>query len=113
MKQSIEIRCPHCGHDDPVKNGHSKNGTQRYRCRGCRRRFQWEDTDHAWKPEVKAQITELILNGTGVRAMSRTLNIAKDTVIAELKKNSSRGECGVCDRVKSSSRAGAGRDTRR
>ena len=86
MKQYIEITCPHCKHDDLVKNGQSENGTQRYRCRACRRSVQWEYTYRAWQPPVKAQIEELTLNGTGVRAMSRTLKIAKATVIAELKK---------------------------
>ena len=96
MKQSIEITCPHCGDDDLVKNGHSENGTQRYRCKGCHRSFQWAYSYRAWQPEVKAQIEELTLNGSGVRAIGRTLKIAKATVIAELKKNSSRGQCGVC-----------------
>jgi transposase-like protein len=35
MKQYIQITCPYCQHDDLVKNGHSENGTQRYRCKAC------------------------------------------------------------------------------
>jgi transposase-like protein len=96
MKQYIEITCPHCGHDDLVKNGHSENGTQRYRCKACRRSFQWEYTSRAWEPDIKAQIEELTLNGSGVRAIGRTLKIAKATVIAELKKNSSGSQPCLC-----------------
>lgn len=31
------VRCPHCGHDD-VQDG-AAHPSQRFRCRGCRRRF--------------------------------------------------------------------------
>jgi len=96
MKQYIEIACPHCGQNDLVKNGHSENGTQRYRCKACRRSVQWEYTYRAWQPEVKAQIEDLPLNGSGVREISRTLKIAKSTVIAELKKNSGGGQHRLC-----------------
>lgn len=86
MKQYIQIYCPHCEHDDLVKNGHSENGTQRYVCNGCHRSFQWEYTYRAWIPEVKEQIATQTLNGSGVRDISRNLGISKTTVLAELKK---------------------------
>ena len=86
MKQYIQIDCPFCQSDDLVKNGHSENGTQRYRCKSCRKSFQWEYLYRAWLPEVKQQIVEQTLNSSGVRDISRNLGIAKNTVIAELKK---------------------------
>lgn len=86
MKQYIQLYCPHCHHDDLVKNGHSENGTQRYLCKGCERSFQWEYTYNAWVPEVKEQIETQTLNGSGVRDVSRNLGISRSTVIAELKK---------------------------
>ena len=86
MKQSIQIECPFCQSDDLVKNGQSENGTQRYRCKACRKSVQWEYRYRAWLPEVKAQIVEQTLNSSGIRDISRNLGIAKHTVIAELKK---------------------------
>ena len=86
MKQYIQIECPFCQSDDLVKNGHSENGTQRYRCHACRKSFQWEYLYRAWLPEVKQQIEEQTLNSSGIRDMSRNLGISKNTVIAELKK---------------------------
>ena len=86
MKQYIQLACPHCESEDVVKNGHSENGTQRYRCQTCRKSVQWEYSYRAWLPEVKEQIVEQTLNSSGVRDMSRNLGIAKNTVIAELKK---------------------------
>lgn len=86
MKQFVQIHCPSCHGDDLVKNGHSENGTQRYRCKQCRRSFQWDYRYKAWAPGVKEQIAEQTLNGSGVRDISRNLGIAKQTVSAELKK---------------------------
>jgi transposase len=95
MKQYIHLDCPYCQSDDLVKNGHSENGTQRYRCNACKRSFQWEYTYTAWLPGTKDQIELQTLNGSGVRDISRTLGIAKNTVIAALKKNAARGQPGV------------------
>ena len=86
MKQSIQIECPSCQSDDLVKNGHSENGTQRYRCNLCRKSFQWEYLYRAWLPDVKRQIVEQTLNSSGIRDMSRNLGISKHPVLAELKK---------------------------
>ena len=86
MNQYIQIECPYCTSHDLVKNGHSENRTQRYRCNACRRSFQWEYTYTAWLPGIKEDIEEQTLNSSGVRDISRNLDISKNTVIAELKK---------------------------
>ena len=86
MKQYIHIACPYCQRENLVKNGHSENGTQRYRCNSCKRSFQWEYTYQAWQPGTKEQIEAQTLIGSGVRDISRTLGIAKNTVSAALKK---------------------------
>ena len=86
MKQFIKILCPHCGRDDLVKNGHSENGTQRYRCNICKKSFRSQYIYNAWRPGVKEQIEKQTLNSSGVRDISRNLGISKNTVIAELKK---------------------------
>lgn len=86
MKQYIEIRCRYCGADDLVKNGRSENGTQRYRCNACGKSFQHQYAYNAWKPGVKNQIEQQTLNSSGIRDISRNLNISRNTVISELKK---------------------------
>ena len=86
MKQYIQIECPFCQSDDLVKNGQSENGTQRYRCNACRKSVQWEYSYRAWLPDVKEQIVKQTLNSSGIRDRSRNLGIAKNTVMAELKK---------------------------
>jgi transposase-like protein len=87
MKHYNIITCPHCGGDDLVKNGHRKYGTQCWRCNNCKKYFQFEFRYNARKPGIKEQIIELTMNSSGVRDISRTLKINKNTVIAVLKKN--------------------------
>jgi transposase-like protein len=55
---------------------------------GVEKVFSWEYHCNARKQGVKEQITELTMNSSGVRDISRILHINKNTVISELKKNS-------------------------
>jgi len=89
MEHFVNITCPHCNCKDVCKNGHRKNGTQRWRCNNksnCGRSFQIDYTYNAHKLGVKEQILEQTLNSSGVRDVARNLHIAKGTVIADLKK---------------------------
>ena len=86
MKQFIEIACRYCHGDDLIKNGHSPNATQRYRCNTCGRSFQLRYTYNAWKEGTKEQIDEMTLNSSGVRDIGRTLKISPNTVVTHLKK---------------------------
>jgi len=90
MTHTQIITCSHCDGSDLVKNGHSENGTQRWRCLQCNKSFQLTYRYNAHKPGIKEQITVLTLNSSGVRDISRSLKISKNTVIAELKKNFKR-----------------------
>ena len=92
MKQYIELNCPRCGKNHIVKNGHSENGTQRYSCKICKKSFQVEYAYNACKPGVKDQIIKQTLNSSGVRDISRNLEISRNTVVSELKKNSRRSQ---------------------
>jgi len=86
MEHKQIIVCPYCSKSDLQKNGCRPSGIQYWRCCGCRKSFQLEYRYNARKPGVKEQITELTLNSSGVRDISRTLKISKNTVISELKK---------------------------
>jgi len=67
MKHTQEILCTYCESSDLQKNGHSENGTQRWRCVDCRKSFQLSYRYNARKPGVKEQIVELTLHSSGVR----------------------------------------------
>jgi transposase-like protein len=87
MKHTQDIQCPLCNSSDLQKNGHSENGTQRWRCIRCRKSFQLTYRYNARKPGVKEQIIEMTLNSSGVRDIGRVLKISPNTVTSELKKN--------------------------
>lgn len=84
------VCCPDCGSEDVVKNGKSNEGKQRYLCRDqdCRRRsFVRDYTYRAYLPSIKQQITDMAVNGSGIRDTARVLKISPTTVIEELKKH--------------------------
>ena len=84
-----EIGCPNCKETNIYKNGHSKNGTQRWRClnKNCSvSSFQLTYKYNAHKSGIKDQIDAQTLNSSGVRDIARNLSINKNTVCSHLKK---------------------------
>ena len=83
------IRCPHCRSEAVVKYGTASNGKERFRCQHVE---QWGRTfirEYAYPgrtPEVKQQIIELTLNGSGVRDIARVLHVSPTTGSEEVKK---------------------------
>ena len=85
----VEVRCPGCRSREVVKYGRQANGAQRYRCQNlhCERRIfllQYHNT--GWLPEVKRQMVDMALNGSGIRDTARVLGVSPTTVITTLKK---------------------------
>ncbi|MFO1430250.1 MAG: IS1-like element transposase [Candidatus Competibacteraceae bacterium] len=72
-----------------VKRGKTKNAKQRYRRQqqDCYVKTFILDYDYnGCLPEVKQQIIEMALNGSGSRDTARVLEMSPSTVINELKK---------------------------
>jgi transposase-like protein len=83
------VLCPYCQGDQVVKRGRTETGKQRYRCHNPNCVHQSFLLDSAYKgrsPEIKQQVIELSLNGSGLRDTARVLQISTATVIRELKK---------------------------
>jgi transposase-like protein len=83
------IRCPHCQGGEVVKYGTTSNGKERFRCQQappCGRTFIRDYAYPGRMPQVKRQIVEMTLNGSGVRDIARVLQISPTPVIGELKK---------------------------
>ena len=83
------IVCPSCQSIDIVKHGVSGEGKDRYKCRNveCERcTFILNYTYQGHLPEVKEKITDMAINGSGIRDTARVLKISPSTVINELKK---------------------------
>ena len=85
----IAITCPDCESTDVIRNGKSKQGKQRYLCQNqecLRRSFIENYTHNGYKREVKQKISEMAVNGSGIRDTARVLSISTHTVMKELKK---------------------------
>jgi len=84
----VPVLCPVCQQPEAVyRHGKATDGTQRYRCVTCRRTFQLQYRQKAHEPGVRAKITAMALNGSGIRDTARVLGISAQTVMGELKKN--------------------------
>ena len=87
---SVSVQCPSCQSPAVLKAGKQVYGTQRYQCHNeqCARRiFLLQYQDRGRVPEVRRQVVDMALNGSGVRDTARVLRISPTTVIAVLKKN--------------------------
>lgn len=83
------VECPTCGGINIHRHGQSATGKKRYICLNteCRRKtFILDYSYQGYLPEVKEQIGEMAINGSGIRDTSRVLKISPNTVINELKK---------------------------
>src|SRR4028118_1537284 len=89
MTVGLGIECPHCHGTEVVKHGKSPVGKQRYRCQNSQcpyGTFVLSQTYPGRTQQVKQQIVEMTLNGSGVRDIARVLHTSPTTVIKELKK---------------------------
>lgn len=83
------VECPTCGGVDIHRHGQSATGKKRYIClnTNCMRKtFILDYTYQGYRLEVKQQIGEMAINGSGIRDTGRVLKISPNTVIKELKK---------------------------
>ena len=72
-----------------MKYGRASNGKARFRCQQrdrCGRTFLQRYAYPGCLPTVKQQIVEMTLKGSGIRDITRVLQVGPNTVIKELKK---------------------------
>ena len=83
-----KVVCPFCGSDHVVFNGKDRHGNQRCMCKNpnCNHTtFALNYKNNGSKPGIKEEIITLTMNGSGVRDISRSLEVSKDKVISTLK----------------------------
>jgi insertion element IS1 protein InsB len=89
----IPVLCPHCQSDQVIRGGKTQAGKQRYKCLNADcppYSFQLDLIYKGRLPEIKEQIVDMALNGSGIRDTARVLKISPTTVINELKKKRRR-----------------------
>jgi len=83
------VCCPQCQGQAVIKHGTTSDGKQRYCCQNseCRRRtFILQYSYQGYLPKVKQQISDMAINGSGIRDTARVLPVSPTTVIETLKK---------------------------
>ena len=83
------IACPSCHETDVVKHGQTSDGKQRFYCQNAfctRQTFLQEYVYQGRLPNVKQQIVDMTMNGSGIRDIARVLHVSPTTVIETLKK---------------------------
>jgi transposase-like protein len=85
------VHCPSCNRTNVVKHGKSTVGKQRYKCRNSdcsRSTFIRQYSYQGYLPDVKQKISDMAINGNGIRATVRVFKLSPTTVIEALKKSS-------------------------
>ena len=85
------VHCPSCNRTNIVKHGKSTEGKQRYKCRNLdcsRSTFILQYSYQGYFPDVKQKISDMAVDGSGIRDTARVLKISQTTVIEELKNRS-------------------------
>lgn len=85
----IDVKCPCCGGTNVVRNGKNANGVQRYFCQneGCpTKTFMLEYAYNGWEPDIEERIIKMTANASGIRDISRVLEISQTKVMSTLKK---------------------------
>jgi transposase-like protein len=72
--------CPNCASDQSVKNGTSRHGHQRYRCKGCGATFGEIDRRQV-DPHLKQMALRQYAEGIGQRATERLLGVSHNSVM--------------------------------
>jgi len=68
------MKCIKCNQDNKVKDGMALGG-QRYRCKNCNYRFTVKRKSTVKSQESKNMALKIYLEGMGIRAIGRALNI--------------------------------------
>lgn len=85
----ITLHCPYCQSEHLVKNGHTADGRQRYRCRMCHRQHRENAKPNGYTEAQRETILRAYQERSSLRGLSRTFGVARNTVSGWLKKNPS------------------------
>ena len=78
-------KCRHCNSEAIIKYGKTKNGTQIFFCKECRRRSQEKYSYNSYLV-ANLELIKLVKEGLGIRSISRILKISSSTVIKRIKR---------------------------
>jgi transposase len=75
-------KCPHCAaSEQQTKSGHTRTGSQRYKCRECQRIYTPDPKPLGYPDETKREAVRLYLEGTNFRRIGRILSVNHQSVV--------------------------------
>ena len=83
---TVTISCRYCGSEDIVRNGHTSNGKQRYRCKACNKQSRENPAPNGYSEERREEIIRPYQERSSLRGLTRTFGVARNTVKDWLKK---------------------------
>jgi transposase-like protein len=83
---TITLTCYHCGSENLVRNGRTRNGKQRYLCHDCGRTSRANPSSPAYPAERREEILRAYQERSSLRGLSRTFGVSRNTVSSWLKK---------------------------
>lgn len=86
----ITLTCCHCGSEQLVCNGLTRNGKQRYRCNACGRSSRENPQPNGYTDEQREMILAAYGERSSLRGLTRTFGVSPNTVTAWLEKSTPR-----------------------
>jgi transposase-like protein len=83
----IVLKCPYCGSEDMVQNGHAPNGKQKYLCKACKRQSRENPTPNAYSEKERELILKAYEERSSLRGLKRTFGVERNTVAKWIKKS--------------------------
>ena len=80
------VVCVHCGGGDVVRNGKTRNGKQKLKCKDCGRASREERQGPRYSEEQKETILRAYLERPSMRGIQRIFGVSRQTLGDWLKK---------------------------
>jgi transposase-like protein len=74
-------RCKGCGGDQLVRNGKTKEGKQRYKCKECLSTYIAGDKRFKYGLEKRLKVVRMYLEGVGIRSIERLEGVPNPLII--------------------------------
>ena len=87
---TITVKCRHCGSENLLRNGLTRNGKQRYHCKDCHRSSRDNPQPIGYSEAEREEILRAYEERSSLRGLTRTFGVARNTVSSWLKKKPPR-----------------------
>ncbi len=80
------VVCVHCGGEDVIRSGKTRNGKQRLKCKGCGRSSRENRQGPRYSEADKDTILRAYLERPSMRGIQRAFGVSRQTLSGWLKK---------------------------